>query len=793
MTEDTYSDANREFVFDVTGQKQAEEALKEQSRILNERNKELRCLYTISRLVEDQDNSIDDILQGTVNILPYSWQYPEVACARVKFEDRTYVTGNFRETSWRQAQGIIAEKELAGCVEIFYLEEKPQIHEGPFIREERDLIDAVAERLGRIIERVRAQIRLQQSEQKFRDIFNGSNDAVFIQEISGRFLEVNQVACSRLGYSREEFLHMTPMDLDTHEYAGSGPQRIQDVDNQGSLTFESVHRCKDGSTIDVEISSRKINYEGKSCILSIARDITKRKQAEEELKENEKRFRLLVESAPEAIFIQTEGFFAYLNPAAVHLFGADSPEDLLGKPVMDRFHPDYHKVVKERIRMLNQEKKTVQNLKEKYLQMDGSFVDVEVSAVPFNYRGKDGALVFVRDITEQKRADQKHKDLENQLQLSQRMEAVGRLAGGVAHDFNNLLSIILGYGEILLQNMEKDQAGYEPLTQIYDAGIRAKNLTRQLLAFGRKQVLEMQRADINEVISGFNKLIRRVIGEDVDLQLHLNEDPFWVVADTSQIEQILMNLAVNARDAMPEGGTLTIETAAVELDDIYASEKPGVTAGNYAMIAVSDTGIGMDQKTRDSVFEPFFTTKEKDKGTGLGLSTCYGIAKQHRGNIWVYSEPGAGTTFKIYLPLDATQEGEKEKLVIEKDVGPDGTETILVVEDDTAVRQLTCTVLKQNGYNVLESEDVYNAVEISRSHKAPIHLMIVDVIMPGMKGPEVYRNVAAHHPEIKVLYMSGYTDNVIAHHGILEEGFQFIQKPFSIKALATKIREVLDQ
>ncbi len=270
---------------DITGRKQAEEALKKQSRALNERNKELSCLYSISRLVEDQDNSLDDILQGTVNLLSYSWQYPAAACARIKFENRVYVTGNFRETSWRQAQDIISEKEVVGCVEIFYLEEKPPAHEGPFIKEERVLIDAVAERLGHIIGRVRAQTRLQQNEQKFREIFHGSNDAVFIHDLAGQFLEVNQVACSRLGYSREELLNMTPMDLDAGEYADSVPQRTQDVDQQGSLVFESVHRCKDGSTIAVEINSRKIDYEGKGCILSIARDITERKQAEEKIRE----------------------------------------------------------------------------------------------------------------------------------------------------------------------------------------------------------------------------------------------------------------------------------------------------------------------------------------------------------------------------------------------------------------------------------------------------------------------------------------------------------------------------
>ncbi|MFW5958190.1 MAG: transporter substrate-binding domain-containing protein, partial [Desulfosalsimonas sp.] len=535
---------------------------------------------------------------------------------------------------------------------------------------------------------------LEKSENQYRLLADNTLDVIWTMTPDTTFTYVNPAIKQLTGHTPEEWIGSQLSDhCDEAEFkrlAGIIDREIDKGQEHKSVVFEAEILHRDGTRIHVEIHGRIIFNEKLEPVLlqGVTRDITQRKRAESELKESEKRFRFLVESAPEAIFIQTEGFFAYLNPAAVHLFGADSPQDLLGQPVMDRFHPDYHEVVRQRIRMLNQEKKPVENLEEIYLKMDGTPVDVEVSAVPFNYRGKDGALVFVRDITEQKRADQKQKELEKQLQMSQKLESVGRLAGGVAHDFNNLLSIILGYGEILLENTEKNDANYEPLTQICDAGERARNLTRQLLAFGRKQVLEMQRVDVNEIISGFSKLLGRVIGEDVELELHLASDPLYILVDTSQVEQVLMNLTVNARDAMPEGGTLSIETAAVELDETYASEKPGVTAGMYAMIAVSDTGIGMDQKTRDSVFEPFFTTKQEDKGTGLGLSTCYGIVKQHRGNIWVYTEPGAGTTFKIYFPLTAKMNEREEKSPAKKDTNLlTGTETILVVEDDDSVRQ----------------------------------------------------------------------------------------------------------
>ncbi|MDO9068333.1 MAG: ATP-binding protein, partial [Deltaproteobacteria bacterium] len=397
---------------------------------------------------------------------------------------------------------------------------------------------------------------------------------------------------------------------------------------------------------------------------------------------------------------------------------------------------------------------------------------------------------FVSDLTERRQADEKRKMLENQLHQAQKLESIGRLAGGVAHDFNNLLSIILGYGEIALAALGKDHSQHEILEQIYQAGTRAKELTRQLLAFSRKQILEMQVVDVNVVITGFEKLLCRLIGEDIQLTLMLASKPLMVNADTAQIEQVLMNLAVNARDAMPDGGKLSIDTRVAELDETYARSRPGVIPDDYALISVSDTGSGMDKGTQEHIFEPFFTTKDKEKGTGLGLATSFGIVKQHGGNIWVYSEPGQGTTFKIYLPL-CTEKVEAEARPVNFLPLATASATVLIVEDDPTVRKLAGVILADQGYVVIESNDVSDAILKAAAHENPIHLVLTDVVMPEMKGPEVFDKIREHHPEARVLYMSGYADNMIARHGVLNKGIQFVQKPFTVKGLLEKCHQAL--
>jgi len=340
--------------------------------------------------------------------------------------------------------------------------------------------------------------------------------------------------------------------------------------------------------------------------------------------------------------------------------------------------------------------------------------------------------------------------------------------------------------------MHKEHPSYEPLQQIYQAGLRARDLTRQLLAFSRKQILEVTLVDVNSVVTGFEKLLRRLIGEDVQMNLALTSELLPIRADTAQLEQVLMNLAVNARDAMPDGGALNIETRAVELDEAYAGTRPGVIPGDYALISINDTGCGMGNEIIEHIFEPFFTTKDKDKGTGLGLSTCYGIVKQHGGNIWVYSEPGQGTTFNIYLPLAAREDGVNAQAV--QQLSPvRGAATVMIVEDDPIVRNLVSRILAERGYRVMVSDNVADAVDQARkcAGSEPIHLVLADVVMPDMKGPEVFQKIAEYHPEVRVIFMSGYTDDVVVRYGIQKDAVAFIQKPFTVSGLLEKCQQVL--
>ena len=393
----------------------------------------------------------------------------------------------------------------------------------------------------------------------------------------------------------------------------------------------------------------------------------------------------------------------------------------------------------------------------------------------------DGILL---DITERKR-------LEEQLRHAQKMEAVGRLSGGIAHDFNNLLVPIIGYVELAMMNLAPEDKLYSHLKRVQEAAERAADLTRQILAFSRKQVLKMQMLDLNLVITDFKKMVQHLIGEDIEFETFLTSDLHRVKADRGQLEQVLMNLVVNARDAMPMGGKLTIETANVYLDESYVKKYADTPSpGYYVMLVVSDTGCGMDTKTQQQIFEPFFTTKAQGEGTGLGLATVFGIVKQHGGNIWVYSELDKGTTFKVYLPQ--TPEAEQSVEIPQAEpVSLSGTETILVVEDEAMVRKLVCETLAAYGYTIIEAKNGNDGLQRISEYKEPIHLLLTDVIMPEMNGRELYKNVVTIHPAIKVLYMSGYTDNVIVHHGILEEGIDFLQKPFTVHSLTQKVRQVL--
>jgi signal transduction histidine kinase len=426
----------------------------------------------------------------------------------------------------------------------------------------------------------------------------------------------------------------------------------------------------------------------------------------------------------------------------------------------------------------------------KHRKKDGGEIEVEITSHPLFFDGRNAKLVLAKDITERRRAEQAMRETEAQLRQSQKLEGIGQLAGGIAHDFNNLLTVINGFSALAMKGLPAEDPLRDNLEEIKKAGDRAASLTRQLLAFSRKQVLQPEILNLDSVVAEMEKMLRRVIGENIDLRAVLEPELGNVKADPGQIEQIILNLVVNARDSMPGGGKVTIETDNVYLDEEYANNHVGARPGHYVMLAVSDTGTGMDEETQARIFEPFFTTKELGKGTGLGLSTIYGIVKQSGGNIWVYSEVGRGTTFKIYLPrVDA--EAQQYKHISATEEALSGTETILLVEDEQMVLKLARQILATQGYRVLEAKNGEAALRMCAHDQGPIDLLLTDVIMPEMSGPELAERLHRLRPELRVLFMSGYTDDAIVHHGVLEEGANFIQKPFAPDVLARKVRQIL--
>jgi two-component system cell cycle sensor histidine kinase/response regulator CckA len=510
-----------------------------------------------------------------------------------------------------------------------------------------------------------------------------------------------------------------------------------------------------------------------------------RVRAETALRASEASYSTLVEQAPVGIYRSSPaGRFLSANTALARILGYDSPAELLA---LDMAH-DVYADAAERRRLLDRDSYTEREYDEVeaiWKRKDRSRVTVQLSVRAV--RNAEGRVeyyeAFARDVTEQRR-------LEGQLLHAQKMEAVGRLAGGVAHDFNNLLTVILSYSDLLLEDLPPVAGSRDDIAEIRKAAVAATSLTRQLLAFSRQQVLEPRVLDVNEVVASTEKLLTRLLGEDVHLATVLASDLGAVKVDPGQLEQIIMNLAVNARDAMPRGGRLTLETGNVDMDESYVRGHPVAQPGRYVMLAVSDTGVGMDAKTQARIFEPFFTTKEPGKGTGLGLATVYGIVKQSGGFIWVYSEPGHGTSFKIYLP-------RVDEQVVAASVGPEhplgGSETVLVVEDVAAVRAVACEMLGRHGYRVLEAPDGETALRLVAKHQGEIHLLLTDVVMPDVSGRELADKVAAVRPGVRVLFMSGYTDDAVVRHGVLQEGIAFLQKPFTPDTLARKVREVLDE
>lgn len=510
-------------------------------------------------------------------------------------------------------------------------------------------------------------------------------------------------------------------------------------------------------------------------------------RANEALRKSEERYRILVEQLPAITWVEEPGAkVTYMSPQVEQIMGYSVEEFTADDELWaSRLHPE------DRERMLA----AVQRMREQGEPLDieyrtyarnGRLVWLHDQAKPM--RDEAGNIVFfqglVTDISERKR-------LQEQLIQAQKMETVGRLAGGIAHDFNNLLTAIIGYADFALHELADPQAAQEDITEMLKVAERAKNLISQLLAFSRQQIIAPKPLNLNDLILDMDKMLRRLIGEHIELVTLPAPDLGLVKADRGQMEQVLVNLVVNARDAMTEGGTLTIETATVSLDETYKLKDRELEPGDYAMLAVSDNGIGMSEEVKAHLFEPFFTTKEVGKGTGLGLATVYGIVKQHGGHIWAYSEPGEGTTFKVYLPL--TQEQMPDAVAeVKPSSQNNGTEVVLVAEDEPAVRAIAVRMLSKLGYSVLKAATGEEGLRLAKEHVGPIHLLVTDVVMPQMSGKELVERLKLIRPRTKVLFISGYTDNDIHHHGILDEDVAFLQKPFSEAALAKKVREVLD-
>ena len=502
-------------------------------------------------------------------------------------------------------------------------------------------------------------------------------------------------------------------------------------------------------------------------------------------------FRLIREHAADMIaVVDVNGRRLYNSPSYEKILGY-SPEELVSTDSFEQIHPDDRQRVKEAAKQARQTGQG-RTLEYRFRHRDGSWKLLESTATLIrSRRGEPDKFVIVnRDITGRREAEKALH--ESELRQAQRMEAVGRLSGGIAHDFNNLLGVIIGYTDILDMGLREGDPARKTVEEIRKTGQRAAALTRQLLAFSRRQVLEPKVLDLNAVVADIEKMLRRLIGENIELNTVLAPSLGRLLADQGQIEQVILNLAVNARDAMPQGGKLIIETANAVLDDATVRHMPTARPGDYVMLSVSDTGIGMDPETRAKIFEPFFTTKEAGKGTGLGLATIYDVVKRSEGQIWVYSELGKGSVFKIYFPRVPAGEQAAGGEARRSRSGT-GDETILIVEDDEALQEVTRDLLTQSGYRVLEASNGEEALLVVERHRAPIHLLLADVVMPGMSGAALAAELTQSHPEMHVLYMSGYTDETIVRSGVLKSGILLLEKPFTREALIGKVRDALAQ
>jgi PAS domain S-box-containing protein len=622
-------------------------------------------------------------------------------------------------------------------------------------------------------------------------IIDNTSIIIYVKDADGRYLLANKCFSNLVSKREHDIIGLTPAELFPDEVARQHLQHDAQVVASGRPgTFREQAVFAD--TTREFLSDKFPLFDENGTLIAIggvSTDITDHVAAQRQLRQSEEKFRLAFHTSPDSINLNrvSDGLYLDVNEGFCRLMGYRRDE-VIGRTslALNIWHR-----TEDRQRLVDGLKASgfVNNLEADFVDKSGNIRRGLMSARLIKIDGEDVILSIARDITDIRRTEREKERIEEQYRQAQKVEAIGRLAGGVAHDLNNLLSPVIGYSELLLQSSTPADPNYRPVEQILQAGTRAKDLVHQLLAFSRKQTLEYKPVNLNSTVREIGRLLRSSIPEDIQLIFSLAPDLQTIMADVGQIEQVIMNLALNARDAMPHGGRLLFETAMSELDDDYAAAHPGVESGRYVLLCVSDNGSGMDESIQEHIFEPFFSTK-KGKGTGLGLSTVYGIVKQHGGSVLVYSEPGEGTTFRVFLPVPA------EPPVItpetkEPAIRQHGSETILLVEDDLGVRTLATAILESNGYTVLAAATGEQALQTAGNNDAPIDLLLTDVVMPGINGRQLYEQLLATMPSLRVIYMSGYTDNVIAHKGIITPGLAFIQKPFSVKTLTGKIRQVL--
>ncbi len=635
----------------------------------------------------------------------------------------------------------------------------------------------------------RMRRRLFEREELFRLISDNAADMIAVVDMSGNRIYNSQSYGRVLGYDENELKSSSSFEQIHDDDRPRVREAAEEARRTGiGKTLEYRIRHKDGSWRVLESTASVIRTPSgePQKFVVVNRDITERKNAAESLRQSESGFRSMVEDAPYGIFrCLSDGRLLSGNPAFQRMLGYESQDQLLQRNLIDEVFGGSSEF--EKLRSLLDEGKELKDVAVELKRRDGAQITVRCSGRSIKGHGGLRSFdVFAEDVTEK-------RILERQLQMAGKMEAVGRLSGGIAHDFNNLLGVIIGYSQLFKRKLDPQSPLLEHAQEIEKAGQRAAALTRQLLAFSRQQIRSPAVLNLNDLVTDMLKMLPRLIGEDITVCTSLAADLGSVKADRSQIEQVIMNLAVNARDAMPEGGKLRIETSNRALDQAFARNHPGARPGQYVMLKVVDSGMGIDADTLGHIFEPFFTTKEVGKGTGLGLATVYGVVKQSDGYIWVDSEVGKGASFQVFLPTVDEESGGEVIAKRPKDEVKRGSETVLLVEDSEPLMKVTKSFLESHGFRVLTAQDGEEALRLAELHSGSIHLLLTDVVMPGINGRVLAERLVTKRPAMKVLFMSGYTDSFVAVHGVLDPGMALLNKPFTEEELTEKVREVLDR